>query len=322
MSISYSHADNIALLIQSIKELNILCKQFVPKERGEKFIIRTKMMDMLAQQAFKYSIAVSYLKESEYHSAADTLDNVCLRLRRVDARNMANQYGRLATRDYDAMIDSIELIDERLKTIKVVCVTPLRKINKKCVHPVSAVYPKLLCLSSLNPAAKEWVPNKKNTRLNPAAKEWTPKPILEKTPEQKEADAKCAIFTKKMNMILMRFQGLRRNTTYDAETRLTLQCKCLIDLFHFTVENKNVLSDRRYHRSTPNTVSNKSIVQMLIQKSEEMKKQINEKYDKLRTQKQRSNPELRGVKIETLDAIKRARKVLMDANRQSGRATH
>lgn len=323
---TYSRSDNISLFSQSIKELNRLCKEFNAKERSNKFIVRVKMMEMLAQQAFKYSISVSYLKDSEYHSTADILDNIYLRLSRSNVRNMANQYGSLATRDYDEMCVELGLIDERLKTIKVVCNRRQRCLPKKITGPKRAS-------ASLNPLAEEWVPKTPSTQkewvpktpLNPLAKTWVPNahsssqnsyalpnspiPVPEKTQEQKEMDKKCASFNYKVNTFLLSLQELKI-ANIGQETKLITQCKYLRDMFNFIVESKEILDDKRYHLPSATSSGKRGFTQILAYKTIQISDEINAVYNKLRNCNRRANPTLRSIKIEALESIKRGQRIL------------
>jgi hypothetical protein len=300
---SYSRSDNIALFIQSVKQLNSLCKQFSPKELGHKFIVRVKMMEMLAQQAFKYSIAVSYLKDSEYSLVAEKLDDVYLHQSRQYIRNVASSYGSLATRDYDSMRDALDLIDERLKTVKVVCYK--KRPYKFSAKKHSALYTKK---SGLNPFANEFVP--KNS-LNPLAKEWTPseQQKMEKTPEEKETNKKCEDFNRKINVLILTLHELRMNANIGPETKLITQCEYLCELFTYITENIEVLKEPRYHKRTSAQLSD-GFVKILLKKITQFIKDINQIYDKLRCEKLRSNPALRAIKIKALESIKRAQKSL------------
>ena len=312
---TYSYSDNIALLGQSVKELYRLCKQFKTKENGEVFIVRVKMMEMLAQQTFKYSIAVSYLKDTEYAKVADILDNVYLYLSRVDVRNMASQYGSIATHEYDVMCGALDLIDERLKTVKVACYGKRRCLPKKIVAPKR--------VSSLNPLAKDWVPKTQSTQkewtlkglLNPEAKEWMPTPLPEKTPEQKETDKKCASFNTKINALVLTLHELNgMNDVYDPETKLTMQCGHLRDMFNCITENKEILNDPRYHQPTSKTTIYKcSFIEISLIKADTITNEINGIYNRLRNSKPRANPSLRAIKIEALESIKRGQLILKSA---------
>ena len=282
MSISrqtYSRSDNIALFKKAVKELFRFSKEFVQKEKGENFIIRTKMMEMLAQQAFKYSITVSYLKDTEYSIVADKLDDVYLHLSRVSARNMASQYGSIATGEYDAMLDALDLIDERLKTVKVVVSKPrCRRVAKK---------------SSLNPLATEWTPK---TPLNPFANEFVPAHPIKQTHQ----------FNQQFNMRLMKINELK-STEMEPETRLAKQCDHLRELFDFISDNGD-FTNASYH--TKIKKNEKSFVQLLVRKCSQIMQEIDESYDKLRCKKMRSNPTLRELKSKARESIKRTQKIL------------
>ena len=315
---SYSRSNNIALFICSVKELFKLCKQFKPKEMGELFLVRTKIMEMLAQQAFKYSIAVNYLKDNEYHAVADTLDNVYLHQSRMNVRNMASQYGSLVTREYESMREALDLIDERLKTVKVVCYKPRnRKFVTKKSNAKRSLNNQLVkeCKKPLNPLAKEWVPKKP---LNPLAEEWVPKSSnqikTEKTQEEKEHDNKCDRFNKKVNTWLLTLQELKTVNTIDSEIKFTMQCEHLTAMLNFIIDNNDILKTPRYNKAPSNTTNKLGVVKTLMLKSVELTNEINNMYDIFRSKKQRANPSMRSIKIKTLNSIKHVQKILKIIN--------
>ena len=327
----HSRSDNIELFIHSIRELHRISKQFKAKEMRNAFTIRVKMVEMLAQQAFKYSIAVSYLKDSEYQKAADTLDNVYLNLSRFNLRSHANQYGSIATREYDAMKDALDLIDERLKTVKVVCYKPRR--NSPTFTPFSRKFREYRRFakknqifsqkSTLNPLAKEWIPK---TILNPLAKEWIPEtlmpttkaPIQVKTPEQEEEDAKCNKFNREVDAMLHMLHAIKPDTKLNPETKLIKQCEYICDLTRYIALNADILENPRYHTRVNHIDAKEGFVQVCIRKCDCISKEINAIYDRLRNNKRRANPELRAIKSEALESVKCAKTALKIANRKFG----
>ena len=129
---TYSRSVIISLLKETLSQLRELSGQFLPFELGDQFIIRLKMMENLARLAFNYSIKVSYLNEfMEYAHMAEILDDVLLQMRRASVGHKARNYGVLVVREYETMYDALDLIDERLKTVRVVCFNPRsRKVSK------------------------------------------------------------------------------------------------------------------------------------------------------------------------------------------------
>lgn len=330
---TYSVLNIIAFFVQSIKEINQLCKQFKKTEFGEKFVVRVKMMEMLAKQALKHSNEVSYLKETDYRKSADTLYNVYIHLSRACVRNMASQYGSLIVRDYDSMVDALDLIDDRLKTIKVVWAIPSAhcvlargiKTDAQAVEAAHCVvgecnkprpnnknYP--VKKSGLNPSAQEWTPKR---TLNPLAQEWKPT-----VPTQNKADNKFARFNHKISTWTQQLTELKMDEEIDKELKLATQCELLCDTFDYITQNEDIIKDQRYHTPTTKTASKLGFVQILINKSDEMTKQINNIYDRLRKGKARSNTELRAIKIEALESIKRTRKMLLRIRRPYSGAVH
>lgn len=121
MSLSYSRSAIISLLKETLSQLRELSGQFQSYELSDSFIIRLKMMENLARIAFNYSIKVSYLNECmEYAHMAEMLDDVLLQMRRCNVVGKASSYGFLVTREYELLRDALDLIDERLKTVRVV----------------------------------------------------------------------------------------------------------------------------------------------------------------------------------------------------------
>jgi hypothetical protein len=122
MSTYYSRSTNIELIVQSLRRLRGLCEGSNHFELSDAFVIRLKIMQHLAQLAFNYSLTVSYLDEQrEYAPMADLLDDVYLQLPRKNLQYVSNDYRKIVSIEYDELRSVIDMMDERLKTIRVVC---------------------------------------------------------------------------------------------------------------------------------------------------------------------------------------------------------
>jgi hypothetical protein len=119
---SYSRAANISFVVESLKQLRELSEELPQLDNRAEFVVRLKMMENLARLAFNYSLKVNYLNEkTEYMRMAELLDDTILQLSRGFSHYMAMNYGHLVVREYDLMREAIDLMDERLKTIRVFC---------------------------------------------------------------------------------------------------------------------------------------------------------------------------------------------------------
>lgn len=131
MSLYYSRVTNIELIVQSLRRLRELCEGSNHLELSDAFVIRIKIMQHLAKLAFNYSLTVSYLcEQKEYAPMADLLDDVYLQLPRKNLQHVSNDYRKIVSVEYDALLSSIDMMDERLKTIRVVCFT-----RRNCQKP-------------------------------------------------------------------------------------------------------------------------------------------------------------------------------------------
>lgn len=119
---SYSRAANISFVVESLKQLRELSEELHQSDNRAEFVVRLKTMENLARLAFNYSLKVNYLNEkTEYMRMAELLDDTILQLSRGFSHYMAMNYGHLVVREYDLMREAIDLMDERLKTVRVFC---------------------------------------------------------------------------------------------------------------------------------------------------------------------------------------------------------
>ena len=342
---SYSRSVIIALLKESLSQFRELSGQFMSFELADSFTIKLKMMENLARLAFNYSIKVSYLNEcTEYTHMAEMLDDVILQVRRTNLRYKASSYGFLVTREYEAMQDALDLLDERLKTIRVVCFNRLdRKVSKnskfadnedirysdrKGKTPYKRegscwvdengyrkrnLYP---CeLPNVNDSDPEYKIGRREAKLrdfygsNDSGSETkVPEKVLSaKTPEQIEANNKFTEFAKIIKDHLRNFYNYTNE--YNAEVRLIMQCKESTVLFKLIADEIDYISsDPRYRIKQKN--GGYSFMQICISKCSKLYAEIAAKYDSFRRANKRINPTLRAAKIEALSTIQNAKRLV------------
>jgi hypothetical protein len=93
------------------------------------------MMRNLAQTALNHSLKVSYLDEQkEYAPMADLLDDVYLQLPRKNLQFRQFIYRSAVSTEYDSMCSVIDLMDERLKTVRIVCNSRRRRNSSRRVQ--------------------------------------------------------------------------------------------------------------------------------------------------------------------------------------------
>jgi hypothetical protein len=303
---SYSRSEIISFLTQSVNELQNMCGQFVSTEKIDTFVVRIKTMDMIAQQAFKYSIMVSYLNEPEYVAIAETLDNVYLHQSRIRLSHMANKYGKLVTGEYDAMRTTLDLIDERLKTVKIVCAKPRHnKRQKKSRENLRHIH---IQEEEFNECGVGYVferrlPRRRQSTLNPNAKEFVPAESQKKYTKFHKTIAESLKVINELNLET-------KTSKMDPHTILELQFERIRELFDFIKQNADYIStDQRFRTPMKNGYS---FMQTCIRKCIDLQRNLIEKYEMIRNADRKYNPPtLRSAKIAVIDSVERTFAVML-----------
>lgn len=129
---SCSRTVNIEIVIQSLKKMRDLCEGNNYYEPSDAFIVRIQMMKNLIQIALNYSLKVSYLEEQkEYVPMAELLDDVYLQMPRKNLQSRQRIYRNIVSEEYDSMRSIVDLMDERLKTVRIVCNSRRRRTSAK-----------------------------------------------------------------------------------------------------------------------------------------------------------------------------------------------
>jgi hypothetical protein len=344
---TYSRSVIISLLKETLSQLRELSGQFLPCEPGDQFIIRLKMMENLARLAFNYSIKVSYLNECmEYAHMAEMLDDVLLQIRRANVGYKARNYGVLVMREYDAMYDALDLIDERLKTVRVVCFNSRsRKVSQNSKFADNEEDMTEVRYSDRKHQGSCWVDENgyRKRDLYPCelpANDSEPEYEIGRR-EQKlrdfSADYDCETMTRQFNIIntspvpvlaaktaeekeadkkFIEFANIVKahlskfyGFTQEPTMRLVSQCKEITKLFKLLADNiEYISSDIRFRRSQKN--GRYSFMQICISKCSQLYAEIDAKYDSFRRTNKRANPTLRSAKIEALSAIQNAKRLV------------
>lgn len=127
---SCSRTVNIEIVIQSLKMMRELCEGNNYYEPSDAFIVRIQMMKNLVQIALNNSLKVSYLDEQkEYVPMAELLDDVYLQMPRKNLQSRQRIYRTTVSEEYDSMRSIVDLMDERLKTVRIVCNSRRRKTS-------------------------------------------------------------------------------------------------------------------------------------------------------------------------------------------------
>jgi hypothetical protein len=129
---SCSRKVTVEIVIQSLKILREMCEGNNYYEPSDAFIVRIQMMKNLVQIALNNSLKVSYLEEQkEYVPMADLLDDVYLQMPRKNLQSRQSIYRNTISEEYDSMRSIVDLMDERLKTIRIVCNSLRRRTSAK-----------------------------------------------------------------------------------------------------------------------------------------------------------------------------------------------
>ena len=301
---AYSRHSIISLMSESLIALRKLSKRFNRNDNlsnAYPFIVRIKVMENLAQLAFTYSLKVSYLNEQkEYALLAEYLDDVQLQIRRANVQYTASRFGEQVVREYESMQDAIDRMDERLKTIRVVCFSKRNRSRGRRNRKVSNVEPEK---------------TEKYVRVRtPALYTTLPQtPVFHtQDPETAKQIEKNKQFNTKFSESIQKLSELNADfpTETNKEESLILQFREVSTLFNTIIENIELIAKGDEYRKKIGC-NGLTFFQICIGKCYEFPIQINNRYEKVRRENARSNPELRSLRNETLNIIEKAKELCL-----------
>ena len=274
---------NIQLCISSLRELYQLTKSFRGKEKSEVFIVRFAMMKSLAKDALAYSLKVSYLDERrEYKIIADILDNIYILISRSELRRIARKYEDIVLCKFDAMYEVLGMIDERLKTVRIVS----NRYVKKRAAPIT------------------------NAGLEPEEEEEVRTNHLKHIVRAYAKDRELQEFISYMNTKFADLTYLNSNNVPGLTPCDSLSRKLAVicDVFNY-IRNKAdyIATTSAFHKTTR---SGFSFIQQAIRKCPYLIDSINKVYDNIRDSVMRIDPELRREKRNTIDLLKTVQDIL------------
>ena len=121
-----SRSMSIQLTKRYLRELYTISKTFykdlvVKGDRAETLIVRFNMMKYMAKEVLGSLLKVSYLDEQrEYVSIAELLDDIYLTIRKTGIKKIVRKCDDFVQCKFTALYDALGMIDERLKTVRVV----------------------------------------------------------------------------------------------------------------------------------------------------------------------------------------------------------
>jgi hypothetical protein len=274
---------NIQLCISSLRELYQLTKSFRGKEKSEVFIVRFGMMKSLAKDALAYSLKVSYLDERrEYKIIADILDNIYILISRSELRRIARKREDIVLCKFDAMYEVLGMIDERLKTVRIVS----NRYVKKRAAPIT------------------------NAGLEPEEEEEVRTNHLKHIVRAYAKDRELQEFISYMNTKFADLTYLNSNNVPGLTPCDSLSRKLAVicDVFNY-IRNKAdyIATTSAFHKTTR---SGFSFIQQAIRKCPYLIDSINKVYDNIRDSVMRIDPELRREKRNTIDLLKTVQDIL------------
>ncbi len=280
---------NIQLCIRSLRELYQLTKSFRGKEKSEVFIVRFGMMKSLAKDALAYSLKVSYLDERrEYKIIADILDNIYILISRSELRRIARKYEDIVLCKFDAMYEVLGMIDERLKTVRIVS----NRYVKKRAAPITN--------ANSNAGLAEPEEEEEEVRTNHL------KHIVRAYAKDRELQEFISYMnTKFADLTYLNSNNVPGLTPCDSLSR---KLEVICDVFNY-IRNKAdyIATTSAFHKTTR---SGFSFIQQAIRKCPYLIDSINKVYDNIRDSVMRIDPELRREKRNTIDLLKTVQDIL------------
>lgn len=304
----YSRVENSSFLIRFTKELKYICSKFCINDKKSVFVVRLKMIETLATQAFKYSITIPYLTESEYVAIAEPLDDVYLFQSRIQLMHMANSHGRMVIDEYHAMRDALELIDARLKTIDVFGTKrvtkkwqkPFRHNNFRDKQTPILVDNPLISRSDNKPNYCGRLPNKSVQSHD-----------VENISQDADADQTYSDFRVKMLAFTSENHRLIADKQITPQRRLQSQCDNFRGMYEYIAANAEYISLEPRFREKSKTFADKdSFMQVCIRKSMIIANEIRVRFANIT--KNEPNPALLESKNATLNAIQHAKNELFN----------
>lgn len=292
MSRSNTRNLNIMMCIHSLKELYKLSKKFHTKYRIETFIVRFGMMKSLAKDALDYSLKVSYLDERrEYAIIADILDDIYIMISRSDLRQMI-AYEDIVVCKFDAMYETLGMVDERLKTIRVVS-------GRYQMHNITT---------------EEKTATEKYERES-QPEEYNVFPVKHLVRQYAESIQELELqeFREFKSVLDSKFKKLdilnnNNDINLSSSNALKEKCKIVCEIFDYLMKNIVYIATQTLFRKYRPT--GLSFMQVVICKCPTLINQINVEYDNVRYNVTRIDPELRRDKKTTIDLIKTTQDML------------
>ena len=311
---SYSRIENVSFLIRTAKELKYICSKFRTNDKKPVIVVRLKMMETLAKQAFQYLIAIQYLTETEYIAIAEPIDDVFIYQSRIQLMNMVNALGRMAVLgEYNAMRDALELVDAQLKQISVF---GTKRITKHILPSGSGESYNSYAPSSLRNSPnklpkpqqgtywKQFTNHAQEDQQKPSTKPQTNQ--NQTTENDADADQKYKDFRVKVLAFTNENYRLITTPQITPQLQLQLQCDNLRGMYEYIAANAEYISLEYRFREPSKTFADKaSFMQLTIRKSLTIANEIRNRFAKVIEHK--PNPTLLESKNAVLNTIQHAK---------------
>lgn len=333
MSFITGYSDNVNLFGFSLFELYRLFDSYLftcegigaridensfPYPQGTQLFIHMKTLEHLAQQAFAYSLKVSYLQEDHYQSAVEWLDDILLEQSRMNIRGKVSSFGYMMSEQYQQILDVLGLIDERLKTIRIVCENSRSRRYK--IKAPRRRQPKSSCWVDENGFRVRTPPNRMESVSAtaydaPASAQEVPFVPAQEQVQVVPLPAEYIQFKQQVTQYLTAAAQFN-NQQSETNECLINQCQNIEQLYNYLIANIEYISTESKFRKYQK-YGGDSFMQVCIRKCVDIAEEINRKYNRLRKVNARSDPAMRSAKISALATVDAAKKILCKYYREN-----
>ena len=311
---SYTRDQTITFMIEYLRKMKQVCGEMHRTDERFNLAVKMNIVKYLAQQAFILSLKVSYFDEhSEYAIAAELLDDVYLRL----SRSMISD---------SEMRESLDVLNERFKTIKVVCwkCKDRRRRRNKPVVVIPRVKEEECNLWTGSGSDSDSDPEYGSRVINPVpaptpVKEYAthsykkidvpliPEPPVKINAQMLEGETAEDFdlrkeFTAGFQRRINDFHRARALNKVELTPRLIEQFKSIIGMFDYTGNHAEYIAKTSSYRRIRKETG-LSFMQVIILKCVSLSREVEVFYDQARRSNLRANPMLRDLKHRTLTKI-------------------
>jgi hypothetical protein len=232
----------------------------------------------------------------------------------MNIRGKVSSFGYMMSEQYQQILDILGLIDERLKTIRIVCENS-RSRRYKAPKRNRHRQPKSSCWVDENGFRVRTPPNRMES-VSATAYDVPFVPAQEQAQEQVpfvpvQVVPLPAEYIEFKQQVTQYIQTAAQFNNRQSETNECLinQCQNIEQLYNYIVANIEYVSNEPQFRKYQK-YGGDSFMQVCIRKCVDIAEEINRKYDRLRKVNVRSDPAMRSAKISALATVENAKNIL------------